>query len=129
MLNRHAATMIAFGESDDGRIGLTRPTSDNRSIFAVSYKESGETPLMHLLSRREYQQAVGIFGRADPGIGFFDEDSFAAPRENMPMILLEAGNEWMLGAIAQGHLRIMDTAEAETHARFIDAQNITDGLN
>ena len=119
VLNSEAKKAIDLGAGDERKIGLTRPTSDNRSVFAMSFVR-GEAARPHLLSRRELIRGMEIFGRSDIGIGFFGEDVIAARSADQPEILLKEGDEWMAAGIGALRSRVMSRAEAETHSRYID---------
>ncbi|MCW3782990.1 hypothetical protein [Defluviimonas salinarum] len=115
-LNREAERTIEVADADSRRIAITRPSCDNRMIFAISMID-GEHPRAHLLNRREYDHAMALFGGADVGLGFFQEHPFP---DGETTALVEPGDGWILEEFPDLPIRKMSDFEAGLHRRRID---------
>lgn len=117
-INREAEEAIERGASDARRIVLTRPTEDPHTVFALSRDLLTEIDRPHMLSRREFLQARRLFGSEDVGVGFFRESELDP--DTAPVTLFEEEDRALAAGLPQLRARIMDRAEAETHARSIE---------
>lgn len=119
LLNREAVAAIAAGSTDIRRISLTRPTSDNRMLMAIS-KVDETSAEIHLISRREFISAKKMFGTEAVGLGFFGETRFSGNPDEDPQVLLREGDSWMTPLMTGIRHRVMHSLEAEQHVRRVE---------
>lgn len=119
VLNREAAIQVQDGAEGPRRIRLTRPTSDNRKVLAISTCP-GEPDQAHLLSRRELMHGRALLGRDDIGIGFLTETEFTGNPEEDPILKLQGDDTALMPLLAGRRTHVMNGLEAEEHERYID---------
>lgn len=137
ILNREAREALEAGANDPRKIVLTRPTSDNRFVMAYS-RHPDEEERFHLLSRVQFTNAQKFFpvenvsdgsfvnSKSQIGLGFFTNADFSGNPQEDPVILLEAGDEWIRPRLGALQNRVMDAQEAKSHQRRIDRVIATD---
>lgn len=131
ILNREAQAALDALKDDPRKVILTRPTSDNRFVMALSRAPDGDMG-MHLLSRVQVSKAREFFpvdnastgsfvnAKSHIGLGFFSDTEFSGNPHEDPVILLEPGDEWLVARLGQLQNRMMDPQEAKSHHCRLD---------
>lgn len=123
-LNARARAAIGRGLSDPQKIVLTRPTSDSRSLFAISRAgDDPDTTRAHILNRREHLQAKALLGTDAIGAGFYHNANHDAPSADGPEILLLQGDGDLarMATTLGWPARTLTTLEAWEHDSYVDA--------